>query len=145
MFLRMDHVALSVRDMERVIAFYRDLIGFQVVFDRTFDEPMARLIGEPGTVVRIVHLRLGEAVLELFDYRHPPGRPRPADHRQSDFGLTHIGFMVQDFGATLAHLRAHGVRLLGEPVEIRPGVHVAYFYGAEGEVCEIREILPAEG
>lgn len=142
MFQRMDHVALSVRDMERVIAFYRDVIGFEVVFDRTFDEPMARLIGEPGAQARIVHLRLGEAVLELFDYRHPPGRPRRPDARQSDLGLTHIGFLVEDFAATLAHLRAHGVQLLGEPVEIRPGVHVAYFYGAEGEVCEAREILP---
>ncbi len=142
MFRRMDHVALSVRDMERVIAFYRDLIGFEVVFDRTFDEPMARLIGEPGTQVRIVHLRLGEAVLELFHYRHPVGRPRPSDARQSDLGLSHIGFLVEDFEATLAHLRGHGVRFLGEPVEIRPGVHVVYFYGAEGEVCEAREILP---
>ena len=142
MFRRMDHVALSVQDMERAIAFYCDLIGFQVVFDRTFDEPMARLIGEPGTSVRIVHLRLGEAVLELFHYRHPPGRPRRPDARQSDLGLTHIGFIVEDFDATLEHLQAHGVQLVGEPVEIRPGVHVAYFYGAEGEVCEIREILP---
>ncbi len=142
MFRRMDHVALSVQDMESAITFYCDLIGFEKVFDRTFDEPMARLIGEPGTAVRIVHLRLGEAVLELFDYQHPPGRPRRPDARQSDFGLTHIGFMVDDFTATLEHLQSQGVTLVGEPVEIRPGVHVAYFYGVEGEVCEIREILP---
>ena len=144
MFLRMDHVALSVRDMERVIAFYRDVIGFEKVFDRTFDEPMARLIGEPGTEVRIVHLRLGDAVLELFDYHHPKGRPRRPDHRQSDYGLTHIGFMVEDFFGTLAHLQSRGVTLLGEAVEIRPGVFVAYFVGAEGEVCEVREILESE-
>ncbi|MBL7198733.1 MAG: VOC family protein [Anaerolineae bacterium] len=55
MFTRADHVAMSVRDMEHVIAFYRDVIGMRVVFDRTFDEPMARLIGVEGTVVRIVH------------------------------------------------------------------------------------------
>jgi catechol 2,3-dioxygenase-like lactoylglutathione lyase family enzyme len=140
MFLRMDHVALSVRDMERTIAFYRDTIGFEPVFDRVFTEPIARLIGEPAVEVRIVHLRLGEAVLELFDYRTPAGRPRPEGQRQCDLGLTHIGFLVDDFAATHARLLERGVRFLSEPVLVRPGVTVAYFFGAEGEVCEMREI-----
>lgn len=141
MFKRMDHAAISVKDMEKAIAFYRDVIGMEKVFDRTFDAPMAKLIGVEGTEVRIVHMKMGEAVVELFDYKHPKGRePRP-DHQQSDFGLTHIGFMVEDFQATLQHLRDHGVELLGEPIEIRPGVFVAYFRGVEYEVCEIREIL----
>ena len=141
MFKKMDHVAISVKDMEKAIAFYRDVIGMEKVFDRTFDTPMAKLIGVEGTEVRIVHMKMGEAVVELFDYKHPKGRePRP-DLQQSDFGLTHIGFMVEDFQSTLQHLRDHGVELLGEPVEIRPGVFVAYFRGVEYEVCEIREIL----
>lgn len=140
MFVRADHAALSVRDMEQAIAFYRDVVGMEKVFDREFDEPMARLIGVPGTQVRIVHMRLGDSVVELFDYRHPTGRaPRP-DAQQSDYGLTHIGFIVEDFWATYRHLQAHGARPLGEAVEIRPGVFVAYFRGAEDEVIEIREI-----
>ncbi len=141
MFKRMDHVAISVKNMEKAIAFYRDVIGMEKVFDRTLDAPMAKLIGVEGTEVRIVHMKMGEAVVELFDYKHPKGRePRP-DHQQSDFGLTHIGFMVEDFQATLQHLRDHGVELLGEPIEIRPGVFVAYFRCVEYEVCEFRDIL----
>jgi catechol 2,3-dioxygenase-like lactoylglutathione lyase family enzyme len=140
MFVRADHAAISVQDMEKVIAFYRDVIGMEKVFDREFGEPMARLIGEPGAQVRIVHMRMGDSVVELFDYRSPEGRtPRP-DARQSDYGLTHIGFIVEDFWGTYQHLRDHGVEFLGEAVEIRPGVFVAYFRGAEYEVCEIREI-----
>ena len=140
MFVRADHAAISVQDMEKVIAFYRDVIGMEKVFDREFGEPMARLIGEPGAQVRIVHMRMGDSVVELFDYRSPEGRtPRP-DARQSDYGLTHIGFIVEDFWGTYRHLREHDVEFLGEPVEIRPGVFVAYFRGAEYEVCEIREL-----
>jgi len=141
MFTRADHVALSVHDMDKVIAFYRDVIGMEKVFDREFGEGMGRLIGVPGTQVRIVHMKLEDSVVELFDYGHPKGRePRP-DAQQSDFGLTHIGFIVEDFWGTYQHLVDHGVTFLGEPVEIRPNVFVAYFRGAEYEVCEIREIV----
>ena len=132
--------------MEKVIAFYRDIVGMQKVFDREFDVPMAKLIGIEGTRVRIVHMKFGDAVLELFDYEHPKGREPRSDRHQGDYGLIHIGFMVKDFGATYQYLLDHGVEFLGEPVEVRPGVFVAYFYGAEYEVCEIREIIkqPAE-
>jgi catechol 2,3-dioxygenase-like lactoylglutathione lyase family enzyme len=143
MFTKADHVALSVKDMEHVIAFYRDVIGMEKVFDREFKEPMARLIGLPGARARVVHMKLGDSVVELFDYGHPKGRdPRPGA-QQSDYGLTHIGFIVEDFWGTYRHLRDRGIVFLGEPVEIRPGVFVAYFYGAESEVCEIREIVKA--
>ena len=53
MFTKLDHAAVSVRDMERSIAFYRDLIGMEKVFDREFDVQMAKLIGVEGTQVRI--------------------------------------------------------------------------------------------
>ena len=97
MFARADHVALSVKDMEKAITFYHDVIGMTKVFDRVFGEEMGQLIGVPGTKVRIVHMKLNDSVVELFDYDSPPGREPVRDHRQSDFGLTHIGFIVEDF------------------------------------------------
>lgn len=143
MFTRMDHAAISVRDMDKAIAFYTDVIGMEKVFDREFDVNMARLIGVPGTRVRIVHMKLNNSVIELFDYHYPVGRePRP-DAQQSDYGLIHVGFMVEDFHSTYQHLLDKGVRFLAEPVEIRPGVWVAYFHGAEYEICEMREIKPS--
>jgi glyoxylase I family protein len=143
MFVRADHTGVSVQDMERAIAFYRDVIGMHKSFDREFDTPMARLTGLAGARVRIVHMKLNDSSVELFQYYHPVGRKPARQHRQSDFGLTHIGFIVEDFWGTYQRLREKGVEFLGEPVEIRPGVFVAYFRGAEYEVCEMREITPA--
>jgi catechol 2,3-dioxygenase-like lactoylglutathione lyase family enzyme len=143
MFTKADHIAMSVKDMEKAIAFYHNVVGMEKVFDREFAEGMARLIGVEGTRVRVVHMKLNDSMIELFDYAYPPGRePRP-DRQQSDFGLIHIGFIVEDFWGTYQHLLDHGVQFLADPVEIRPGVHVAYFHGVEYEVCEIREILQA--
>jgi catechol 2,3-dioxygenase-like lactoylglutathione lyase family enzyme len=142
MFVRMDHAAISVKDMEKAIAFYRDVIGMEKAFDREFDVAMGRLIGVEGTRVRIVHMRLKDSVVELFYYRYPVGREPRSDPSQSDYGLIHIGFLVEDFWGTYRRLLDHGVTFLGEAIEIRPGVFVAYFHGAEHEVCEMREILP---
>ena len=140
MFKQMDHVGMSVKDMEKAIAFYRDIIGMEISLDTEFDSPLADIIGSPGAKARVVHMRLGESVVELFDYRQPKGRePRP-DANQRDFGLTHIGFFVNGFQKPYDDLKQKGVKFLGKPVEIRPGVHVAYFQGAEHEVCEMREI-----
>ena len=140
MFTQMNHVGMSVKDMEKAIAFYRDIIGMEISLDTEFDSPLADIIGSPGAKARVVHMRLGESVVELFDYRQPKGRePRP-DANQSDFGLTHIGFFVKGFQKTYDDLKQKGVKFLRKPVEIRPGVHVAYFQGAEHEVCEMREI-----
>ena len=140
MFTRMDHVGISVKDMEKAIEFYREVIGMEVSLDREVDAPLAQITGLEGARARIVHMRLGESIVELFDYKHPMGRePRP-DHVQADYGLIHIGFMVEDFQNTYQNLKARGVQFLGEPVEIRPGVYVAYFRGIENEVCEMREI-----
>jgi catechol 2,3-dioxygenase-like lactoylglutathione lyase family enzyme len=136
----MDHVGVSVKNMEKAIAFYRDVIGMEISMEREFDAPLAQITGLEGARARIVHMRLGDSVIELFDYKHPKGRERRPDHKQADYGLTHIGFMVEDFQRTYRDLKTKGVQFLGEPVEIRPGVHVTYFYGAEGEVCEMREI-----
>ena len=145
MFVRADHTGVSVRDMEKAIAFYRDVIGMEKAFDREFEAPVDRLTGLSGARVRIVHMKLGDSAVELFHYKHPQGREPARELRQSDYGLTHIGFIVEDFWGTYQHLLDHGVRFVGEPVEIRPGVFVAYFHGAEDEVCEIREITAQAG
>ncbi len=140
MFKRMDHVGVSVQNIEKAIEFYRDVVGMEKAFDREFDSPLARILGIKNARARIVHMKLGEAVVELFDYYHPKGRQPRSDQNQSDYGLTHIGFRVEDFEQTYQDLKARGVQFLGDPVEIRPGVFVAYFRGAEHEICEMREI-----
>ena len=80
---------------------------------------MDKLIGVAGAKVRIVHMRLGDSVVELFDYYHPKGRDPLPDPQQSDFGLIHIGFRVTNFHETYRELRKRGVQFLGEPIEIK--------------------------
>ena len=41
MFTRMDHVGISVKDMEKAIEFYRDIIGMEITMDHEVDLPLA--------------------------------------------------------------------------------------------------------
>ena len=139
-----DHVALSVADMERSIRFYTGLLGFEVRSRLAADPglPLDKVIGVAGAAADIAHLYLGEFMLELFQYRVPEGRAG-TPRSQADHGYIHFGLRVSDIHGETARLRAAGVAFLGDPVEFRPGVWVAYFRGIDGEVVEMRQVPEA--
>jgi hypothetical protein len=48
--------------MEASLAFYRDLLGMSILTDLdASDDRIGRVLGEPGTKCRIVHLGSGNA------------------------------------------------------------------------------------
>jgi len=135
-----EHVALSVSNMERSLSFYRGLLGMKIVLEVDFsDERLGKIIGQRGVKARVVHLALGETILELFEYYEPRGKPLVQEHNQWDQGLIHIGFRSTDVQNDYENLKAKGVTFLAPPVQVRQGTWVAYFRGPDGEVCELRE------
>jgi len=72
--LRPDHAGLSVGDLEASIAWYRDMLGFELV--RVVDIPEAEDSG------RVALIRNGDFILELFCLPGaaslPPERRHPA-------------------------------------------------------------------
>ena len=146
MITRMEHTGLSVADLDRSIAFYRDLLGMRVarVIESGPEMPLGEIIGIPRATARIAHLQSGTPeqpgmMLELFEYTVPTGDPIPPGRRQADHGFIHAGFTSTDARADAARLREAGVRFLSDPVEYRTDVWVVYFYGPDGEVCELRQ------
>jgi len=139
MITHLEHTALSVANLTRSIAFYRDILGFQLahMIEPRDDGLLGTIAGLPGARARIAHLRLGDQMLELFEYIQPRGQPAP--RTQAEHGFIHIGFRTDDACGDYRRLRALGVQFLSAPVEFRPGVWVAYFCGPDGEVCELRQ------
>jgi len=141
MIQRFGHTALSVANLERSLAFYRDRLGLEVlrVLDPDPALPLGEVVGMPGAQARIGHLMLGEVMVELFEYQTPAGEPIAPSRRQADHGWIHIGLRSDDVRGDCARLKKHGVEFLSEPVEFRPHVWIVYFYGPDGEVIELRE------
>lgn len=141
MIIGMEHAALSVSHLERSIEFYSGILGMEHIrtVEATPEMGLGRIIGHPGASARIAHLASTSLMLELFEYSEPVGKPIPPDRSQADRGFIHIAFVSTDVPADAQMLAGRGVEFVGEPVEFRPGVWVLYFYGPDGEVCELRQ------
>jgi glyoxylase I family protein len=121
-----EHFGFTVPDLEEATRFLVDVIGCELVFSigpiRDSGDWMATHLNvhprAEATEVRF--FRCGHGCnFEVFQYAAPDQARQPP--RNSDVGGHHVALYVDDFDAGLAHLRAHGVRVLGEPTVRQDG------------------------
>jgi catechol 2,3-dioxygenase-like lactoylglutathione lyase family enzyme len=141
------HVAVSTNDLDRLVAFYTELFGFERVMKTEWrDRPIIdRMIGLRGSAARQVMLKAGNAYLELFEYETPGGPPVDPDHLVSDRGYTHFCIDVTDIDAEYERLSAAGMRFHSSPptTDELGGSRLRAIYGRDpdGNVVELQEIL----
>ncbi len=131
---------MLVRDLDLALAFYRDVLEFEV--DRDMDhrsgEELSRLVGLPGVDARVVMLKGYGTRLELFKYHRPAGEtPRP--RRQCDFGLTHFALQVQGLQDLYRRRMSAGVDFNCPPQNLRSGVWAICLEDPEGVTVELVE------
>jgi methylmalonyl-CoA/ethylmalonyl-CoA epimerase len=108
--MEIDHVAIVVRDLEATLRLYTRTLGFKQVY--------REIIGDQG--VEAVGLEAGGSFVELLlplDEHSPIARYRG----DAATKLHHTAYRVADIEATLAELKARGVRLIDE--HARRGAH----------------------
>jgi catechol 2,3-dioxygenase-like lactoylglutathione lyase family enzyme len=147
--LSANHVGICVSDLSRAITFYRDLLGFNVAYERgeVTAEYMPRLVGIPGARLKIAGLDIPGLHLDLLEYIEPHGAT--AAGPTYDVGNGHIGFNVDDIWAAYNRLTAAGVRFKSEPVSITQGPNkggwAVYFVDPDGVTLEMIQKPPAAG
>lgn len=124
---RVDHVGLVVPDLDAAVDFFVTVFGGTCElrhgpYRGVPDDPgfqMRQFARHPGTEVEgIALVRVAGTVLELLQFTAPDQcREVP---RTSDLGGHHVAFYVDDIDRAVKHLRAHGVRVLGDPMPL-PG------------------------
>ena len=114
------HIAVCVRDLDKSLAFYRDILGMEVVFDQVQDTTsggLPHVYQHARKTRRTVHLKFGQdnnnprLVVTSHPNEGPDGNPIKLDQ----VGLSHYSFSVPDTKALMADLTAKGVQLAAPP------------------------------
>jgi len=123
---KIDHVSINLLDVEKSLDFYGRILGLrqqQTVDCGEFD---------------IIYFALPDgARLELFDYH---GTNRSIPREESEAGLRHIAFQVEDVAAHEKLLRAEGVTITLPTCELpNLGARVLLFLDPNGVTLEFCE------
>jgi catechol 2,3-dioxygenase-like lactoylglutathione lyase family enzyme len=140
------HVAISTPDLDRLLGFYRDLLGFEEVMQTewgTGTEQIDRVLGLENSAARQAMLKGGNLCIELFEF-HSPG-PRPMDPARPvcDHGHTHLCLDVTEIDEVYDRLVAAGIQFHCPPQDFG-SIRATYGRDPDGNVFEIQELLDAD-
>jgi catechol 2,3-dioxygenase-like lactoylglutathione lyase family enzyme len=140
-----DHTGITVSNLGRSLAFWRDVLGFE--FSHTAHqkgELAQEITGVEGAEIRLAVLRApGGHKIELLEYLAPVDRKR-ANLRPCDVGSVHVALLVHDLDAMLAKIAASGWEAAGKPQRLQSGPNagkrVVYVRDPDGTTIELMQI-----
>jgi catechol 2,3-dioxygenase-like lactoylglutathione lyase family enzyme len=133
------HLVVGVTDMDRALAFYRDVLGMEVVFE-------SLISGEPFDAVlhakrkqegRVVGGLLGGLMVELLSLGSNPGPEQPV--RKGITGIQNVSLSVTDLDDTHRRIVAAGYKPDQDPFEIG-GVRMFFVKDPDGTPVEFIEL-----
>lgn len=137
------HISLSTTDLDRLLGFYRDLLGLparHVSVLEENNEDFETIVGMKNTRGRAASVRAGNVQIEFFEYSNPV--PKPVERRPAcDAGIRHIAFDVTDIMAEYHRLKAAGIEFVSEPQYLKARVCSVYGYDPDGNIFELQEIF----
>src|SRR5690348_11453664 len=103
-------IGITVKDMDRSVKFYSEVLGFKKVSDNeAWGADYESLQGLFGIRLRIVKMQLGDEYIELTDYLTTGGRSIPEDQQSNDLFFQHIAIVVSDMEKAYQHLRRYAI------------------------------------
>jgi catechol 2,3-dioxygenase-like lactoylglutathione lyase family enzyme len=130
------HVGLTVSELDRAIAFYRDVLGLDVVSRfEVAGEAFSTAVAVDGASGTFAHLDGGDVRLELVEY-DPKGDATTSALNEP--GACHVGFAVEDVDAVVAGL-PDGVETVSEPRTTASGTRLVFLRDPDGNRIELLE------
>ena len=119
-------VGLLVKDIERSLGFYRDLIGLSVVGEVT-----TSLIGKG----RMVQLSYGESLIKLVQLESPPQDTSPKG-LSATVGIRYITLLVADIESVFERLEGANVPISIPLTRVGNGAIIAMVEDPDGNTVE---------
>ena len=109
------HIAVCVRDMDKALAFYRDILGMKITKDEIQDTSTGGLTHtykHHRNTRRTVHLAWGQDPF-LVMTSHPGDRSDGEPIKLDQVGVSHLSFTVKDVRGLADELVSKGVEIAG--------------------------------
>lgn len=150
---KIDAIGITVKDMDRSIAFYTEVLGFEKVKDvELYGAEYEKEKGLFGIRMRVVRMRLGDEFIELTDYLTSGGRSIPEDAKSNDLIFQHLAIVVSDINKAYDHLRRYKVEQVSTAPQTLPatnkaaaGISAFYFHDPDGHNLELIHFPPGKG
>jgi len=140
-----DHTGITVSSLERSLAFWRDVLGFELSHTAHQKGELAKEItGVEGAEIKLAVLKTpGGHKIELLEYFGPADRKR-ANLRPCDVASVHVALLVDDLEAVLHKIAASGWKAAGKAQRLQSGPNagkrVVYVRDPDGTTIELMQI-----
>jgi catechol 2,3-dioxygenase-like lactoylglutathione lyase family enzyme len=151
---RVKMIGFTVVDVEREADFFAKVLQFEKIADfRVVGSEYGKMEGVFNANMRIVHLRLGDEIVELTQYVSPPtGRPIPVPSYSNDRWFEHMAIVVSDIDAAYKILQENNVQQISAyPITIpqtnpgAAGIRAIKFQDPERHDLELLYFPPGKG
>ena len=141
--LGVNHTGFTVSNLERSLAFWQDVLGFELSHRAHHTGDLAsEVTGIPGAEILIAVLKGPGHRIELLEYLAPSSRKR-ADLQPCDVGSAHVALTVDNLDAVLHTIAAHGWLAAGSPQTLKTGpnarLRVVYVRDPDGTIIEFMQ------
>ena len=138
-----DHTGITVSNLERSLAFWRDVLGFDLSHRAHHSGDLAsEVTGVPGAEISLAVLKGYGHKIELLEYLAPPDRKR-AKVRPCDVGSVHVALTVDNLDRVLSAISASGWKAAGKPQTLKTGPNagkrVVYVRDLDGTTIEFMQ------
>jgi len=140
-----DHTGITVSNLERSLAFWRDVLGFELSHTAHQTGEMAsEITGVAGAEIKLAVVKTpGGHKIELLEYIAPADRKRHVDFRPCDVGSVHVALIVDDLDAVLSAINVSGWKAAGKPQTLQSGPNagkrVVYVRDPDGTTIEFMQ------
>ena len=141
-----DHTGITVANLERSLAFWRDVLGFEPSHRAHHTGDLAgEVTGVPGAEILLAVLKGYGHKIELLEYLAPSDR-KHVDLRPCDVGSVHVALTADNLDAVLRAIAASGWKAAGKPQTLKTGPNagkrVVYVRDPDGTIIEFMQPAP---
>ncbi|MEY8303288.1 methylmalonyl-CoA epimerase [Anaerosalibacter bizertensis] len=131
MVVKVDHIGIAVKDLEKALKFYEEILGLKCENTEVVEEQK----------VKVAFLPIGDTEVELLESTEANGPIAKYIEKRGE-GVQHIAYRVDDIEKAIEEMKEKGIRMIDEKPRYGAGgakiafAHPKDTYGVLVELCE---------